>query len=97
LENFEVGLIGERAKIVIVSGGIAGCSALYHLAKMGCTGVLLLERDELTAGLTWHAAGNLPTCSTSWSIMQVQKIAGRKFDSYRGRTIAIDDRCVWPQ
>ena len=38
--------MGERAKVVIIGGGIAGCSALYHLAKMGCTDVLLLERDE---------------------------------------------------
>ena len=65
--------MGERAKIVIIGGGIAGCSALYHLAKMGCTDVLLLERDELTSGSTWHAAGNVPTYSTSWSVMQVQK------------------------
>ena len=53
--------MGERAKVVIIGGGIAGCSALYHLAKMGCTDVLLLERDELTSGSTWHAAGNVPT------------------------------------
>ena len=65
--------MGERAKVVIIGGGIAGCSALYHLAKMGCTDVLLLERDELTSGSTWHAAGNVPTYSTSYSIMQVQK------------------------
>ena len=65
--------MGERAKVVIIGGGIAGCSALYHLAKMGCTDVLLLERDELTSGSTWHAAGNVPTYSTSYSVMQVQK------------------------
>jgi 2-succinyl-5-enolpyruvyl-6-hydroxy-3-cyclohexene-1-carboxylate synthase len=65
--------MSERAKVVIIGGGIAGCSALYHLAKMGCTDVLLLERDELTSGSTWHAAGNVPTYSTSWSVMQVQK------------------------
>ena len=62
----------EQAKIVIIGGGIAGCSALYHLAQMGCTDVLLLERDELTSGSTWHAAGNVPTYSTSWSVMKVQ-------------------------
>ena len=68
-----VNAMGERAKVVIIGGGIAGCSALYHLAKMGCTDVLLLERDELTSGSTWHAAGNVPTYSTSYSVMQVQK------------------------
>ncbi len=65
--------MSERARIVIIGGGIAGCSALYHLAKMGCTDVLLLERDELTSGSTWHAAGNVPTYSTSWSVMKVQQ------------------------
>jgi glycine/D-amino acid oxidase-like deaminating enzyme len=42
---------------VIVGGGIAGCSTAYHLAKMGCTDVLLLEQGKLTSGTTWHAAG----------------------------------------
>lgn len=64
--------MNEQARIVVIGGGIAGCSTLYHLAKMGCTDVLLLERDELTSGSTWHAAGNVPTFSTSWSIMKVQ-------------------------
>ena len=65
--------MSERARIVIIGGGIAGVSALYHLAKMGCTDVLLLERDELTEGSTWHAAGNVPTFSGSWSMLKVQK------------------------
>ena len=50
-----------------------GCSCLYHLAKSGITDALLIERDELTSGSTWHAAGNLPTFSTSWSVMKLQK------------------------
>lgn len=64
--------MGEQARIVVIGGGIAGCSALYHLARLGCTDVLLLERDELTSGSTWHAAGNVPTYSTSWSLMKLQ-------------------------
>ena len=46
-----------HAEIVIVGGGIVGCSAAYHLAKMGRTNVLLLEQGKLTSGTTWHAAG----------------------------------------
>ncbi len=46
-----------HARVVIVGGGIAGCSTAYHLAKMGCTDVLLLEQGRLTSGTTWHAAG----------------------------------------
>ncbi|MBK9135909.1 MAG: FAD-dependent oxidoreductase [Betaproteobacteria bacterium] len=46
-----------QARIVIVGGGIAGCSTAYHLAKLGITDVLLLEQGKLTSGTTWHAAG----------------------------------------
>ena len=61
--------MAEQAKVVVIGGGVVGCSCLYHLAKSGITDALLIERDELTSGSTWHAAGNLPTFSTSWSIM----------------------------
>jgi glycine cleavage system T protein len=46
-----------HAQVVIVGGGIVGCSVAYHLAKRGCTDVVLLERKQLTCGTTWHAAG----------------------------------------
>ncbi|MFS4581863.1 GcvT family protein [Phaeobacter sp. C3_T13_0] len=62
-----------RARVVIIGGGIVGCSALYHLGKKGWTDCVLLEKNELTAGSTWHAAGNVPTFSTSWSIMNMQR------------------------
>ncbi|MEM7347186.1 MAG: FAD-dependent oxidoreductase, partial [Chloroflexota bacterium] len=44
------------AQVVVIGGGVGGCSTLYHLAKMGWTDVVLLERDELTSGTTWHSA-----------------------------------------
>src|SRR5512141_1087071 len=47
----------NHANVVIVGGGIAGCSIAYHLAKIGITDVVLLERRQLTCGTTWHAAG----------------------------------------
>jgi len=47
----------SQAEIIIVGGGIAGCSTAYHLAKAGKTDVLLLEQGKLTSGTTWHAAG----------------------------------------
>jgi glycine cleavage system T protein len=49
--------IPSHARVVIIGGGIVGCSVAYHLAKRDCTDVLLLERRRLTCGTTWHAAG----------------------------------------
>jgi len=71
----------ESARVVIIGGGVVGTSALYHLAKAGWTDCLLLERNELTAGSTWHAAGNVPTFSSSWSIMNMQRYSA---ELYRG-------------
>ncbi len=62
-----------KARVVIIGGGAVGCSSLYHLAKKGWTDCVLLEKNELTAGSTWHAAGNVPTFSTSWAIMNLQR------------------------
>ena len=62
-----------QARVVIIGGGAVGASCLYHLAKAGWTDCVLLEKNELTAGSTWHAAGNVPTFSTSWSIMNLQR------------------------
>ncbi len=78
----------EHVKLVVIGGGVAGCSCLYHLAKLGLTDALLLERDELTSGSTWHAAGNLPTFSTSWSILQLQKYSA---SLYRQLAASVDD------
>ncbi|MEP3299662.1 MAG: FAD-dependent oxidoreductase [Pseudoruegeria sp.] len=61
------------ARVVIIGGGAVGASSLYHLAKAGWTDCVLLEKNELTAGSTWHAAGNIPTFSNSWAIMNLQR------------------------
>jgi heterodisulfide reductase subunit A-like polyferredoxin len=49
-----------RTKVVVIGGGIAGCSTLYHLTREGWTDVVLIERDELTSGTTWHSARRSP-------------------------------------
>jgi len=72
---------------VIIGGGAVGASALYHLAKAGWTDAVLLEKNELTAGSTWHAAGNVPTFSSSWSIMNMQRYSAQL---YRGLGEVVD-------
>ncbi len=62
-----------RARVVIIGGGAVGASALYHLARLGWSDSLLLERDELTSGSTWHAAGNCPNFSTNWNVIKFQR------------------------
>ncbi|MGE0022261.1 MAG: FAD-dependent oxidoreductase [Hyphomicrobium sp.] len=59
------------AKIIIIGGGIVGCSTAYHLGKMGQTDVLLLERARLTSGSTWHAAGLVGQLRSSANITQL--------------------------
>ena len=61
------------ARVVIIGGGVVGVSCLYHLAKAGWSDCVLLEKNELTAGSTWHAAGNCPSFSTSWAVMNMQR------------------------
>ena len=68
-----------HARVVVIGGGIVGCSVLYHLTRLGWTDVVLLERDELTSGSTWHAAGNCPNFSTSWNIMKLQSYSNRLY------------------
>jgi 4-methylaminobutanoate oxidase (formaldehyde-forming) len=53
--------VPENARVVIIGGGIIGCSIAYHLGHLGWTDVVLLERDQLTSGTTWHAAGLMTT------------------------------------
>ena len=62
-----------HAKVVVIGGGAVGCSALYHLTELGVTDCVLIERDQLTSGSTWHAAGNCPNFSTSWNIIKLQR------------------------
>src|SRR5688572_1958881 len=75
-----------QARVVIIGGGAVGVSSLYHLAERGWTDCVLLERNELTSGSTWHAAGNVPTFSSSWSLMNMQRYSAAL---YRGLAEAV--------
>ena len=61
-----------HAKVVIIGGGVVGCSILYHLAKLGWKDSILLERSELTSGSSWHAAGQIHTISSDPNISRMQ-------------------------
>jgi dimethylglycine dehydrogenase len=62
----------KHAKVVIIGGGVVGCSILFHLAKHGWPDVVLLERSELTSGSSWHAAGQIHTISSDPNISRLQ-------------------------
>ena len=60
-------------KVVVIGGGVAGCSVAYHLAKFGWKDTILLERDQLTSGTTWHAAGLVSQLGPSAAITKIRK------------------------
>lgn len=67
-------VLPDRARVVVIGGGVIGCSVAYHLAHMGCKDVVLLERDRITSGTTWHAAGLMVTFgSTSETSTEMRK------------------------
>lgn len=70
----------SHARVVVIGGGVVGCSILFHLAKFGWKDVVLLERDELTSGSSWHAAGQIHTISSDPNISRLQSYT---IDLYR--------------
>ena len=71
----------KKAKVVIVGGGVIGCSIAYHLTKIGWDDVVLLERKQLTSGTTWHAAGLVGQLRPSINMTKLAKYTG---ELYRG-------------
>ncbi len=69
----------EHVQVAVIGGGAVGASILYHLARAGVADTVLIERDELTSGSTWHAAGNIPTYATSWLGMRAGNYAWRLY------------------
>ncbi|MEO4000246.1 FAD-dependent oxidoreductase [Mesorhizobium sp. CAU 1732] len=63
----------SHAQVVVIGGGVVGASVLFHLARAGWTDVMLLERDELTSGSTWHAAGGMHTINGDPNVAKLQK------------------------
>ncbi len=66
-------MIQEKAKVVIIGGGVIGCSVAYHLSKLGWSDIVLLERKQLTSGTTWHAAGLIGQLRASANMTKLAK------------------------
>ncbi len=66
-------ILPKSAKVIVIGGGVVGCSTAYHLAKFGWKDTILLERDQLTSGTTWHAAGLVSQLGPSAAITKIRK------------------------
>jgi len=75
-----------HAQAVVIGGGVIGCSILYHLAKLGWTDSILLERDELTSGSTWHAAANIHGLHDSTNISRIQHYTMNLYNELEAET-----------
>ena len=76
----------SAARAVVIGGGVVGVSTLYHLAKLGWTDSVLLERKELTSGSTWHAAGLLPLFNLSYSVGKLHQYSVGLYPSLEAET-----------
>ncbi len=74
------------ARAVVIGGGVVGLSTLYHLAKLGWSDVVLIERKELTSGSTWHAAGLLPLFNLSYSVGKLHQYSVGLYPSLEAET-----------
>ena len=63
----------SHTRVAVIGGGVVGCSVLYHLTKAGWKDVVLIERDQLTSGSTWHAAGGFHTLNGDPNVAKLQK------------------------
>lgn len=76
----------SQARVVIIGGGIMGCSLLYHLAEEGWSDCLLIEKGELTSGSTWHAAGQCPSFIADYSMAKIHDYGVRLYPKLEDMT-----------
>ena len=76
----------SEARVVVIGGGVAGCSLLYHLTKLGFSDVVLIEANELTSGSTWHAAGLCTQFNPSYNLMGLLKYSLDLYKSLEAET-----------
>ncbi len=78
--------VPDRARVVIMGGGIIGCSVAYHLAKQGWTDIVLLERKQLTCGTTWHAAGLIAQLRASQNMTRLARYSQELYGALEAET-----------
>ena len=81
----------DRVQAVVVGGGVVGASVLFHLTRAGWTDVVLLERSELTAGSTWHAAGGMHPINSDPTMAKLQQYTIELY----GEIEEISGGCWW--
>jgi 4-methylaminobutanoate oxidase (formaldehyde-forming) len=69
----------KEAGVVIIGGGVVGCSVAYHLAKLGWSDIVLLERKQLTCGTTWHAAGLIGQLRATQNLTMLAKYSAELY------------------
>lgn len=78
--------IPTHARVVIIGGGVIGCSVAYHLTKLGWTDVVLLERKQLTSGTTWHAAGLIAQLRATANMTKLAKYSQELYGNLEAET-----------
>jgi dimethylglycine dehydrogenase len=78
--------VSERVRVVIIGGGIAGCSLAYHLTRLGWRDVVVLEKGELTSGSTWHAAGLCTQFTPSVNLTKLLKYSLDLYETLEAET-----------
>jgi glycine/D-amino acid oxidase-like deaminating enzyme len=78
----------QQARIVIIGGGIVGCSVAYNLAKLGCSDVLLLEQHALSSGSTWHAAGAIGQLRSSANVTRLLGESIKLYSTLEAETVS---------
>ena len=75
-----------QARVVIIGGGVVGCSVAYHLTRLGWTDVVLLERKALTSGTTWHAAGLIGQLRASANMTRLARYSAELYTGLEAET-----------